>query len=79
LPKFLVYNARTPLLCDIHIKEKGEGIMNEMPVTPTEDQPKKNNTPIIIAVVVVVLLCCCCAVVAGGWFFGDSIVQSLGI
>ena len=53
--------------------------MNEMPVTPTEEQPNKSNTGLIIGIVVVVLLCCCCAVVTGGWFFGDSIVQSLGL
>jgi hypothetical protein len=64
-------------LCDIHTKEKGEGIMNEMPVTPTEEQPKKNNTPIIIAVVVVVLLCCCCVAIGGGfwlWNNGDALM-----
>ena len=53
--------------------------MNEMPVTPTEEQPKTSNTGLIIGIVVVVLLCCCCEVLAGGWFFGDSIVQSLGL
>jgi hypothetical protein len=56
---------------------QGEEIMNEMPVTPTEE-PKKSNTGLIIGIVVVVLLCCCCAVVAGGWFFGDQIIQSMG-
>jgi hypothetical protein len=26
-----------------------------------------------------VVLCCCCAVLAGAWFFGDQIIQSLGL
>ncbi|CAG0986896.1 hypothetical protein ANAEL_02073 [Anaerolineales bacterium] len=51
--------------------------MNEMPVSP--EAPKKSNTGLIIGIVVAVLLCCCCAFVAGGWFFGDQIVQSLGM
>lgn len=51
--------------------------MNEMPVTPTEG-PKKSNTGLIIGVVVVVLLCCCCVIAIGGWFYGDTIMQSLG-
>ena len=53
--------------------------MNEMPVTPPTEAPKKSNTGLIIGIVVVVLLCCCCAFVAGGWFYGDQIVQSLGM
>jgi len=56
---------------------KGEETMNEMPVTPEE--PKKSNTGLIIGVVVVVLLCCCCVVAIGGWFYGDTLVQSLGL
>jgi hypothetical protein len=50
-----------------------------VPLTPTEDGPKKNNQGIIIAVVVVVLLCCCCAALIGLWFSGDAIVQSLNL
>lgn len=53
--------------------------MNEMPVTPQVEEPKKSNKGLIIGIVVVVLLCCCCAFVAGGWFYGDQIVQSLGM
>jgi len=51
--------------------------MSEMPVTPSEEQPKKNNTPLIIGVVVVVLLCCCCIAAIGGWCLwnnGDSLM-----
>jgi hypothetical protein len=52
--------------------------MNEMPVTPIEEQPKKkSNTGIIIGVVVVVLLCCCCVAVGAGvwlWNNGDSLI-----
>jgi hypothetical protein len=50
-----------------------------VPVTPTEDGPKKNNQGIIIAVVVVVVLCCCCVALVGAWFGGDAIVQSLNL
>jgi hypothetical protein len=60
-------------------KLKGEGIMNEMPVTPTEEQPKKNNTPIIIGVVVVVLLCCCCVFGIGGWWLWNNGDAMLGL
>ena len=54
--------------------------MSEMPemsggMTP---EPKKNNTTLIISIVVVVLLCCCCVIGIGGWFYGDTLVQSLG-
>lgn len=52
--------------------------MSEMPVTPGE-QPKKSNTGLIIGVVVAVLLCCCCVIALGGWFYGDAIIQSLGM
>lgn len=52
--------------------------MNEMPVT-LEEQPKKSNTGLIIGIVVVVLLCCCCVFGIGGWFYGDTLVQSLGL
>ena len=40
--------------------------------------PQKSNTGLIIGIVVVVLLCCCCIIGVGGWFYGDTIVQSLG-
>jgi hypothetical protein len=50
-----------------------------VPLTPTEDGPKKNNQGIIIAVVVVVVLCCCCVALVGAWFGGDAIVQSLNL
>lgn len=59
--------------------KKGEEKMNDPMGTPMMDAPKKNNTPLIIGIVVAVLLCCCCLVLVGGWFFGDGIVQSLGI
>lgn len=48
--------------------------MNEMPVTPMPEEPKKSNTGIIIAIVVVVLLCCCCITIAGLWSFGDQLM-----
>lgn len=51
--------------------------MNEMPVSPTPEQPKKSNTGMIIAIVVVVLLCCCCVAAGLAWQFGDQIMQSL--
>jgi hypothetical protein len=39
-----------------------------------------NQTMIIVAVVVAVLLCCCCAVTAvAGWFYGDQVVEMLGL
>lgn len=39
-----------------------------------------NTTTIIIVVVVVVLLCCCCTVLGlGGWFYGDTIMEQLGL
>jgi len=53
--------------------------MSEMPVTPSEEQPKKNNTPMIIGIVVVVLLCCCCVVGFGGWYLwnnGDALLNA---
>lgn len=53
--------------------------MNEMPVMPTEEQPKKNNTPMIIAIVVLVLLCCCCIGIFGGvwlWNNGDALLSA---
>jgi hypothetical protein len=54
--------------------------MNEPTSTPAPDQPQpKSNQGMIIAIVVVVVLCCCCAVVAGGWFFGDQIIEALGV
>lgn len=52
--------------------------MSEMPVTP-EEQPKKSNTGLVIGIVVAVLLCCCCVIALGGWFYGDTIIQSLGM
>jgi hypothetical protein len=48
--------------------------MNEMPVTPMPEEPKKSNTGVIIAVVAVVLLCCCCIVAIGLWFGGDQLL-----
>ena len=39
----------------------------------------KNRRTIIIVAVVAVVLCCCCAVVAGGWFYGDPIMNALGM
>ena len=49
--------------------------MNEMPVTPMPEEPKKSNTGIIIAVVVAVLLCCCCIMAIGLYFGYDSLIQ----
>jgi hypothetical protein len=57
---------------------QGEEIMNEMPVTPSEE-PKKSNTGIIIGVVVAVVLCCCCFAAIGGWWLwnnGDALLGS---
>lgn len=51
--------------------------MSEMPVTPSEERPKKSNTGLIIGIVVVVLLCCCCVVGGLAWTYGDAILQSL--
>lgn len=44
-------------------------------------EPKKSNTPMIIGIIVLILLCCCItfAVLVGGWFFGDQIIEMLGI
>jgi len=53
--------------------------MNETPVTPTIEGPKKSNTGLIIAVVVVVLLCCCCFTAIGGWWLwnnGDNLMKT---
>jgi phosphate/sulfate permease len=44
-----------------------------------DEQPKNNRNKIIIGVVVAVLLCCCCATVLGAWYYGDQILQALGI
>lgn len=39
-----------------------------------------NRTMIVVAVVAVVALGCCCALLAViGWFYGDAIVQQLGL
>lgn len=55
---------------------KESDFANEFPVTP---YPEKETNSGLITVVVVILLCFCCAVIAGGWFFGDSIIQSMGL
>lgn len=53
--------------------------MNEMPVTPLPETPKKKNTTMIIWIVVAVVLCCCCISALGlAWQFGDQILQTLG-
>ena len=36
------------------------------------------NRNLMIIVVVLVVLCLCCSTLTGGWFFGDSIMSSLG-
>ncbi len=42
--------------------------------------PKKTNTTLIIIIVAVaVLLCCCCLVLVLGYFFGDQILEALGL
>jgi len=51
--------------------------MEEMPITPAPEEPKKTNTMLIIAVVAVVLLCCCCIVLGLAWQYGDAILQNL--
>jgi hypothetical protein len=52
--------------------------MNETPVTPMPEEPKKNNTGIIIAVVVVVLLCCCCIGAIGLYWLWNNGDQLFG-
>ncbi len=52
---------------------------------PYEDQSaqkkNQNNTLIIVVVVVLILLCCCCTVVGLvlAWFYGDAVLEMLGI
>jgi hypothetical protein len=53
--------------------------METPPISPAPDEPKRSNTPLIIGAVVAVLLCCCCVIVLGGWFYGDQIIQALGL
>ena len=53
--------------------------MEQPPITPAPEEPKKSNTTLIIAAVAAVVLCCCCLVVLGGWFYGDQIIQALGL
>jgi hypothetical protein len=72
----LVYNS-IALYSNPSLIKRRE-IMSEMPVTPSEEQPKKSNTGLIIGIVVVVLLCCCCVVGGLAWTYGDAILQSLG-
>lgn len=43
------------------------------------EPPRKRNTPLIIGIIVAVLLCCCCLVLLGGWFYGDAILEALGV
>ena len=47
---------------------------------PTPPAKKKTNTALIIAIVVVVVLCCCC-ILSGilAWYFGDTVLESMGI
>lgn len=53
--------------------------METPPITPAPEEPKKSNTTLIIAVVAAVVVCCCCAIALVGWFYGDQIIQSLGL
>jgi hypothetical protein len=55
--------------------------MNEPMGTPIGEpaEPKKSRTWLIVLVVVVILCICCVAVVLGGWFFGDPLMNALGI
>lgn len=53
--------------------------MSEPIGTPMPEAPKKNNTWLIVGIVVIVLCCCCLAVGLGGWFYGDQILQQLGL
>jgi hypothetical protein len=46
----------------------------------TPSQGNNQRTIIIIVVVALVLLCCCCAAIGlVGWFYGDQIVEQLGL
>jgi hypothetical protein len=46
---------------------------------PKAPLKKTNTTLIIIVVVVVVLLCCCCLVAVLAYFYGDQIMEALGL
>jgi hypothetical protein len=50
------------------------------PPPPSTQQPSKMNRTWLIVIIVLVVLCCCClALGAFGWFFGDTIMQNIGI
>jgi hypothetical protein len=53
--------------------------MESPPIIPAPGEPKKTNTTLIIAVVAAAVLCCCCVVGLVGWFYGDQIMQALGL
>jgi hypothetical protein len=56
-----------------------EEYMETPPLAPAPEEPRKSNTPLIIGAIVAVLLCCCCVIVLGGWFYGDQIIEALGM
>lgn len=49
------------------------------PSIPPVEEPKRNNTLMIVIIVILVLLCCCCGLLAFLWFYGDAILNSMGI
>jgi uncharacterized membrane protein len=53
--------------------------MSDQSLVPDQEaQDRKRNTYIVIAVVVVVLLCCC-LVAVGAWYFGDQLLELVGL
>ena len=44
-------------------------MLDEMPVQPVAETPKKANTGLIIGVAVVIVLCCCCLLIGGGAYY----------
>lgn len=44
-------------------------------------EPKKQNSLLIIGIIVLVILCCCISAGAlvGLWYFGDQLIEMLGI
>jgi hypothetical protein len=55
--------------------------MNDDFISTEEPQPtgSSNRNVIIIAVVAIVVLCCCCGILYAGWYFGDYVLDWLGI
>lgn len=45
-----------------------------------ESEGSTNRTLIIVIVILAILVfCCCCAVLAFLWFYGDTLVEQLGL